>query len=83
MAGVNKLCDDCERLFHVAQDRNQCLLTIVERWHVSYSEHLIAVGADVNTKKDDITPLMRAFIEENIECVKLLLTAGADVNKYS
>jgi ankyrin repeat protein len=42
---------------------------------------LVALGADVNNNKDGETPLCMASEKGHAEVVKMLLGAGADVNK--
>jgi ankyrin repeat protein len=43
-------------------------------------KYLIEMGANVNAIQDDFTPLISACEGDNIEIIKMLLDAGADIS---
>lgn len=48
--------------------------------HHHIAEYLISKGADVNFTNGGTGPLIEAVVNNNIECIKVLLEAGADPN---
>lgn len=63
-------------------DLNRILYECANRGYVEECKRCIEKGANVNYKyaRDDTTALHKAVELEHIECVKILLEAGADIN---
>jgi ankyrin repeat protein len=55
------------------------LMIAASRGYVSEVTRLIKLGADIESKTDEgVTPLMFAVVNNNFDCVKILLSEGAD-----
>jgi ankyrin repeat protein len=57
------------------------LISAIEEGRASKVKKLIKNGCDVNFRVDEGTPLMIAASSGNLEIVKLLVAAGADINE--
>ena len=69
-ADVNACCTDGER----------CLLAAAFNGHTAVVHALVSAGADVNLQRNDGSSLSVASQEEHIDCVKLLIQRGAEVD---
>ncbi|KAJ5257000.1 hypothetical protein N7478_013104 [Penicillium angulare] len=64
---------------------NDAVIAAIELQDISLVRRLIATGINLNTSSDDLdwtyTPLQQAVKSNNMDLVKLILEAGADVNE--
>ena len=64
-------------------NRNEALFEVIRRGHIKWVEYFLEAGADVNVVQlCGCLALMVATLIGNVECLNLLIAAGADVNKF-
>ena len=67
---------------HTAQQKlDQALFKALDQEAIPQIARLLQQGADIDTVRDGLTPLLWAITKEDLELVAFLVTNGADLNK--